>query len=125
MTKDDFVPVTAADVTDEALLPKRFDMFAAEARHAFCAIEATQKAIDRLNDKILPLIQEIREELHNHQTRLVVLEREKSAHGERLNTYDTKHSDHDSRITGVFQRLTVLETASVNQPKPKRRTRSK
>ena len=76
---DDYKPVTREDVTDLALLPKRFDLFAAEVRQSF----------ELLTERLIPALTRIEEKLEDFGVRLSRLER--------------AHTDHAARITALEQ----------------------
>jgi len=67
-------PVTAADVTDHALLPKRFDMFEAYVHGEF----------KTLGEKIMPLLQQLTESVGGAHKRLSDLEHGHRQHGDRI-----------------------------------------
>ena len=96
---DGFVPVTRDDVTDLALLPKRFDLFAADVRQSF----------EILSGKVLPLLAELRDLVKQHGDRLAYLERSKAAVSETLLQHENHHEIHRESITGLHRRVTVIE----------------
>lgn len=66
---DKFKPVQSADVTDLALLPKRFDLFASEVRDAFGRLTT------QLGDRIIPMLERIESRLSDMEVRVDRLER--------------------------------------------------
>lgn len=70
----DFKPVTAADVTDLALLPGEFRAFANEMR----------SSIEQLVTRIYPALDEIKEGLIDMRLRVNQLERDQSRTDQRL-----------------------------------------
>lgn len=62
---DDYKPVTREDVTDLALLPKRFDLFAHEVRQSF----------ELLTERLIPALTRIEEKLEDFGVRIARLER--------------------------------------------------
>lgn len=113
---DGFVPVTREDVTDLALLPKRFDLFAADVKQSF----------EILAGKILPLLNEMRDEqkqhrqaISEHAQRLAYLERTKGAHAEMLTEHETKHTQHTETTTGLHKRLVLVEETIITKHRPK------
>ncbi len=123
----EFVPPKPQDVSDLALLPQHFRMFAAEIRQSF----------DILNGKVLPLLAELRDvvrdhtaQLNDHNKRISYLEGVKSVHAEVLIRLEAKDAEHAQTVTGVFKRLIVLEETVAIQQSPvrklkKRKVRSK
>ncbi|HEY6038807.1 MAG TPA: hypothetical protein VIV58_31210 [Kofleriaceae bacterium] len=92
-----YKPVTGEDVTDLALLPKRFDLFAS----------AVQQQLDVIGNKILPLLTEIRDEVKDLRSRVAELE---------------KHwHTADDRFTAHHHRIAVLEKTVLVTKRPKRR----
>lgn len=71
---DDYKPVTREDVTDLALLPKRFDMFATEVRQSF----------ELLNERLIPMLTRIEERLDDLGVRMSRIEREQHDHAARI-----------------------------------------
>ena len=76
---DEYKPVTREDVTDLALLPKRFDLFATEVRQSF----------ELLTERLIPALTRIEEKLEDFGVRLARLER--------------GHTDHAARIAALEQ----------------------
>ncbi len=64
MPTGDFKPVTADEVSDLALLPRRFDQFVAEFRTSF----------ELLVEKLLPAINRIDDAIADHGQRLSAVE---------------------------------------------------
>ncbi len=115
-----FVPVTREDVTDLALLPQLFKLFAADIR----------QSLQILSGQVLPLLAELRDIVKQHDegirtlsARVAYLEQSKGSHAEVLDKHEAKHGEHSETITGVFKRLTVLEETAI--PKPPVRTSKK
>jgi hypothetical protein len=77
---DEFNPVKAADVSDLAGLPRRFDAFAAEIR----------TALELLTTQLLPAINRINDRLDDDAIR--------------LNRIEKKHNDLDQRVAALEQR---------------------
>lgn len=77
-----FKPVTPADVTDLALLPRRFDLFAEEVRTSFTL----------LGDKILPAIGRIEAAIVDIGQRVTSVEREVRDLAERVEALEIKKS---------------------------------
>lgn len=77
---DGFTAVAPADVTDEVLLPRRFDAFAVEMRDAF----------EMLGDKILPFMERIETKLVDAIERIGKLERHAHRTDDRLDALEKK-----------------------------------
>lgn len=71
---DTFKPVTRDDMTDLALLPRRFDMFAYEVKQSF----------ETLTGKILPFMQRVEHAINDLSRRVGDLEQAKHAIHDRL-----------------------------------------
>lgn len=71
---DKFRPVQAADVTDLALLPRRFDALASEVRLGF----------EMFGNKILPALDRIRDAIEDLAVRVTRLEKDWLAADKRL-----------------------------------------
>ncbi len=79
MSDDGFKPVRPEDVTDLALLPGQFRHFAAEMKLAL------ERVVDKIVDKILPAIGDIKDEqaaqrrtIDDHERRLAALEKSRA-----------------------------------------------
>jgi hypothetical protein len=81
--KRGYVPVTADDVSDLALLPRRFDSFAAKISHE----------LGMLGDKILPALIRIGEHQDRQDARLLEIERLQREHDDRLAALEAARKD--------------------------------
>jgi hypothetical protein len=81
--KTGYKPVTADDVSDLALLPGRFDAFAAQVSHE----------LGTLGDKIVPALVRIEEHQARQDARLLEIERTQRAHDDRIAALEAARKD--------------------------------
>lgn len=96
---DGYTAIAAADVTDEALLPKRFDAFAAEMRAAF----------EMLGDKILPAIHRVEAKVIDTIERVGKLERRADKADARADKADARAVRHAARTARHAARIAAIE----------------
>lgn len=80
LPRDSYHPVTRDDVTDLALLPRRFDVFAAEVRTSF----------ELLRELIVPALTEIKASIAHLCRRVEVLEQNQLSAHARLDAAHTR-----------------------------------
>jgi len=103
-------PIAPGELDDVARLPKVIEDLAIEQRIVASTVADVHKAQSDLGGKLLPLIEAIDKRLDEHQSQLSHHEKRLDAHDIQLGTHARKHVDVVTEITGIHQRLVVVET---------------
>ena len=80
MSADGFKPITRDEVSELALLPRRFDQFASEVRQSF----------ELLAEKLIPTLARLEEVIADHGRRLSDLEQHQRRTDDRLAVLEAK-----------------------------------
>jgi hypothetical protein len=120
-------PMTRAQLSESDALPKRVAHLDGEIRNISEQLADIRQAQRDFDEKAMPILQDLRSALSahaaridDHDKRLDGQEKRFAIHAEKLLRHETKHTEHDQHITGVFKRLVVLETTVAIAAAPKK-----
>jgi hypothetical protein len=113
-------PLAPGDLEDIAKVPGRVEALAIEQAVLASNIRDVHKAQSELGSQILARLDEIVKEQAEHRAQLNDHDKRLDGHDIQLGVHAKKHLEHATEITGIHQRVSLVEKHLITK-RPKRR----